>query len=269
MNVIVNGFEMAYTDVGRGIPLLLVHGYPLNRQMWQPQIDGLKQYVRILAPDLRGHGDSQAVPGPYSMDLFADDLAAFLDALRIDEPVVLCGLSMGGYIAFAFYRKYAHRLRGLILAATRAIPDSPEARQGREAAALLARQRGIAVIAEGMAPRLLSPKTLQSRPELVQRVREIMLHSSLEGVLGDLDGLKDRPDSSPTLAQINLPTLVIAGADDQLIPLEETEAMRNAIAHSQMVVIPDAGHLLNLEQPQVFNAAVRDFLSQFQPNLSS
>lgn len=266
MTVIINGFEMAYTDAGRGTPLLLVHGYPLNRQMWQPQIDELKSYARLLAPDLRGHGDSQVVPEPYSMDLFADDLAAFLDALHVEEPIVLCGLSMGGYIAFAFFRKCAHRLRALILVATRSIPDSPEARQGREAAALLARQRGIAVIAEGMAPRLLSPQTLKAKPELMERVRKIMLHNSLEGVLGDLAGLKERSDSTPTLAQINLPTLVIAGADDQLIPLEETEAMHRAIAQSQMIVIPDAGHLPNLEQPQIFNAAVRDFLIQLQSN---
>jgi pimeloyl-ACP methyl ester carboxylesterase len=262
MTVLINGFEMAYTDVGRGLPLLLVHGYPLNRQMWQPQLEDLKSYARLLAPDLRGHGDSQAVPEPYSMDLFADDLAEFLDALHVDEPVVLCGLSMGGYIAFAFFRKYAHRLRGLILVATRAIPDSPEARQGREAAAILARQRGVAVIAEGMAPRLLSPKTLASNPQLVERTRAIMLHNSLEGVLGDLAALKDRPDSTSTLAQINLPTLIIAGADDQLIPLEETEAMHSAISQSQMIVIPGAGHLPNLEQPQLFNAAVRDFLTR-------
>lgn len=266
MTVLVNGFEMAYTDVGRGLPLLLVHGYPLNRQMWQPQLEDLKSYARLLAPDLRGHGDSQALPEPYSMDLFADDLAGFLDALHVDEPVVLCGLSMGGYIAFAFFRKYAHRLRGLILVATRAIPDSPEARQGREAAAILARQRGVAVIAEGMAPRLLSPKTVESKPELVARARAIMLHNSLEGVLGDLAALKDRPDSTPTLAQINLPTLIIAGADDQLIPLEETKAMHSAISQSQMIVIPGAGHLPNLEQPQLFNAAVRDFLTQLQSN---
>jgi len=260
MYIHIQGYEMAYTDAGQGLPLVFIHGYPLNRRLWEPQVEGLAGVARILAPDLRGHGDSQAVPGPYSMDLFADDLAAFLDALGITGRVVLCGLSMGGYVAFAFYRKYADRLSGLILTATRAAPDSPEARTGRDQAAALAREKGVAAIVESMAPKLLSPKTVEHRPELVAQARAIMEHTSLEGVLGDLAGLKERPDSTPTLAEIKVPTLILPGEDDQIIPIQEAWAMQAGITGSRLVVIPNAGHLLNLENPQAFNQAVRQFI---------
>ena len=258
----LHDFSMAYSENGEGRPLLFVHGYPLNRRMWQPQIDGLADMARVIAPDLRGHGDSQAVPGPYSMDLLADDLNALLDALHISQTVYLCGLSMGGYVAFAFYRRYAQRLAGLILAATRAAADSAQARASREQAAQTARQQGVAAIVEGMAAKMLSPQTAEQRPALAAQVKEIMLRTSLEGVLGDLEGMKERPDSTPTLSQITIPTLVIHGADDQIIPLAEAQAMQAAIPNAQMEVISGAGHLLNLEQAETFNAAVRGFVTR-------
>ena len=258
----LHDFSMAYSENGEGQPLLFVHGYPLNRRMWQPQIDGLADMARVIAPDLRGHGDSQAVPGPYSMDLLADDLNALLDALHISQTVYLCGLSMGGYVAFAFYRRYAQRLAGLILAATRAAADSAQARASREQAAQTARQQGVAAIVEGMAAKMLSPQTVEQRPALAVQVKEIMLRTSLEGVLGDLEGMKERPDSTPTLSQITIPTLVIHGADDQIIPLAEAQAMQAAIPNARMEIIAGAGHLLNLEQAETFNAAVRGFVTR-------
>ena len=258
----LHDFSMAYSENGEGQPLLFVHGYPLNRRMWQPQMDGLADVARVIAPDLRGHGDSQAAPGPYSMDLLADDLNALLDALHITQTVYLCGLSMGGYVAFAFYRRYAQRLAGLILAATRAAADSAQARASREQAAQTARQQGVAAIVEGMAAKMLSPQTAEQRPALAVQVKEIMLRTSLEGVLGDLEGMKERPDSTPTLSQITIPTLVIHGADDQIIPLAEAQAMQAAIPNAQMEVISGSGHLLNLEQEETFNAAVRGFVTR-------
>lgn len=260
----VNGFQMAYSEAGQGMPLLFVHGYPLNRALWIAQFAALGDKAHLLAPDLRGHGDSQAVPGPYSMDLFADDLAVFLDAMGISEPVVFCGLSMGGYIAFAFFRRYPQRLRGLVLTATRATADTPEGRQARDQAAVLARQRGIAAIAESMVERLLSPRTRQEKPHLVEQVRQIMLRTSLEGILGDLVALKERPDSTPTLAHITVPTLILPGSDDALIPLSEAQAMAQAIPGATLQVIPGAGHLPNLEQPEAFNAALSAFLDQLK-----
>jgi len=265
MPVKLRGFSMAYSDAGKGLPLLFVHGYPLNRRMWDPQLQGLAEVARVLAPDLRGHGESQAVPGPYSVDLFADDLAAFLDALGIHQKIVLCGLSMGGYIVFAFYRKYAARLAGLILTATRAAADTPQSRLARDQSAQLARQQGVDAILEAMLPKLLAPVTSQTRPELVEQVRQIMAATSLEAILGDLVALKERPDSTPTLAEIEIPTLLLPGAQDQIIPLQEAQAMHAAIRGSVLEVIPDAGHLPNLENPAAFNAAIHRFINRLNP----
>jgi len=258
-------FSIAYSDSGQGFPLLFVHGYPLNRRMWEPQLQGLADIAHVLAPDLRGHGESEVVPGPYSVDLFADDLAAFLDALGIRQKIVLCGLSMGGYIAFAFYRKYAARLAGLILTATRAASDTPQARLARDQSAELARQQGVDAIVDAMLPKLLAPITSQTRPELVEQVRQIMATTSLEALLGDLVALKERPDSTPTLAEIQIPTLLLPGAQDQIIPLQEAQAMHAAIRGSVLEVIPQAGHLPNLENPAAFNAAVHLFLNHLKP----
>jgi pimeloyl-ACP methyl ester carboxylesterase len=265
LNLRPRGFSMAYSDAGKGLPLLFVHGYPLNRRMWDPQLQGLSDVAHLLAPDLRGHGESQAVPGPYSVDLFADDLAAFLDALGIRQKIVLCGLSMGGYIVFAFYRKYAARLAGLILTATRAAADTPQARLSRDQSAESARQQGVNAIVEAMLPKLLAPVTSQTRPELVEQTRQIMATTTLEALLGDLVALKERPDSTPTLAEIQIPTLLLPGASDQIIPLQEAQVMHAAIRGSVLEVIPQAGHLPNLENPAAFNAAVRLFLYHLKP----
>ncbi len=260
MQVKLNGFTMAYTDVGGGLPLLFIHGFPLNRRMWAPQVSALAAVRRVLAPDLRGHGDSQALPGPYEMGLLADDLNAFLDALSIGEPVVLCGLSMGGYVAFAFYRRYAHRTRGLILTATRAAADTPEGKAGRDAMAWQAQNAGIEGIIDGMAPKLLAPQNAAEKPELVTQVKEIMLGTSPEGMVGALMGMKARPDSTPILSEIKTPTLVVHGAEDQIVPLAEARAMAEAIPGARLAVISQAGHLLNLEQPERYNQVLIEFL---------
>lgn len=262
MHIEANGVTLAYSQAGNGRPLLLVHGYPLSREIFEAQVAGLAGPARVITVDLRGHGDSQAVPGPYSVDLLADDLNALLDALGVNQPVVLGGLSMGGYVVFAFYRKYAHRVAGLILTATRAGADSPEGKAGRDQAIATAQETGVAAIAAAMLPKMLAPATYQQRPELVRQVERILGRTSLDGVLGDLAALRDRPDSTPTLARIDRPTLILPGADDQIIPLSEAEGMRAGIRDAQMIVIPQAGHLTSLENPTAFNQAVSAFLER-------
>jgi 3-oxoadipate enol-lactonase len=260
MRLQINNYAMAFEDQGRGLPVLFIHGYPLNRHLWQSQIEDLSSSARILAPDLRGHGDSQPVEGPYSMDVLAGDCIALLDALDIHKPVVVCGLSMGGYVTLALYRNYPERLGGLILAATRANSDSPEGKAGRNTAAALAKEKGIEAVVASMLPKMLSPKTYERKPDLVLRAKKIMEATSLEGVLGDLMGMKERPDSRPILDKIAIPTLVIHGEDDQVITAEETRQMHAQIRGALLETVPDAGHLLNLEQPEVFNRAVRGFI---------
>jgi pimeloyl-ACP methyl ester carboxylesterase len=173
---------------------------------------------------------------------------------------MLGGLSMGGYVVFEFYRKYPQRIAGLILAATRAGADSPEVKANRDKVATTAREKGVGAIVETMLPKMLSPKSYQTQPELVTRVRKMMASTSLAGVVGDLAAMRDRPDSTALLAQIDKPTLILHGADDQLISSAEAQIMRATIPNARLRILPDAGHLLNLEQPEAFNEAVRKFL---------
>jgi len=191
------------------------------------------------------------------MSVLADDCRGFLDALGITRPVVVGGLSMGGYVVFEFYRKYPQRVAGLILVATRAGADSPEAKANRDKAAATATEKGVGPIVETMLPKMLSPKSLQTQPELVARVRKMMASTSLAATVGDLTAMRDRADSTAMLAQIDKPTLILHGADDQLIPPAEAQAAGAAIPGAWLEILPDAGHLLNLEQPEAFNEAVR------------
>jgi pimeloyl-ACP methyl ester carboxylesterase len=160
----------------------------------------------------------------------------------------------------AFTRRHAGRLAGLVLTATRAGADSPEARANRQKAADLAREEGPLAIAESMLPKMLSPKTSDRKPDLVEAVRKIMVSTPVEAIRGDLLGMMERPDSLPGLRQLRLPTLILHGADDQIIPVSEAEAMQAAIPGARLQVIPNAGHLLNLEQPEMFNHALRNFI---------
>lgn len=264
----IKNFTMYYEDTGGdGIPILFIHGYPLSSRLWGPQIEALAGAARVIAPDLRGHGRSEPVAGPYWMDLLAEDCAELLDAIGVDEPVVLCGLSMGGYVSFAFYRQYGVRVRGLVLAATRAGEDSEAGKQARDQAAQKAREQGVAKVVEDMLPKMMAPSTYEERPELVEQVRRIMLETSVAGATGDLQGMKARIDSTNTLRQIDLPTLILHGEDDQLIPASEAQAMAAAINENSaenaiLELIPKAGHLLNLEQPERFNEAVLRYLKR-------
>lgn len=260
MNENDEDFVMAFQDSCDKPALLLIHGFPLSSQMWAPQLEDLDEFVRVIAPDLRGHGQSDSVSGDYSIGMLADDCADLLGHLNITTPFVVCGLSMGGYIALEFYRRYPDLVAGLILASTRAGADSEEGKAGRDKAADLARTEGATAVSEGMLLKMLAPQNSETDEELVEYVREVMSTASLNGVVGALAAMRDRIDSTPMLGDIDVPVLIIHGADDQLIPVTEAEAMYKAIPDSELVILPDAGHLPNLEQPDMFNDAVIDFL---------
>ncbi len=267
----INGFQMNYEDVGSGPALLLVHGFPLDRTMWTYQMEAFKHDYRLIVPDLRGHGQSQVPPGPYHMEQMADDLHALLQKLEI-ERVVLAGLSMGGYIAFAFWRIYPHQVQALVLADTRAAADTAEGRQNRYAMIERAQAEGTAGIVEGMLPKLLSPATLEHNQNVVVHTRRMMANTPSGGVVGALQGMAERPDSTPTLSTLTVPTLILVGEDDAITPPSEAEAMRAAILTPRderaasyipsvtLVRIPQAGHLSPLENPTRFNQALRAFL---------
>jgi 3-oxoadipate enol-lactonase len=255
----LNGLDIAYTDQGKGTAILFIHGYPLNKAMWEPQVKDLSATFRVIAVDLRGHGESSAPLWFSTMEMFADDLRALLDHLSI-RKVVIAGFSMGGYVAFAFYRKYRDRVQGLVLADTRPQSDSPEAKQGRFKTAQTAHKEGASAIAEAMLPKLLTPKTIGTRPEVVQKVRQIMGSIQVTGIGADLMAMAERPDSVPLLAEIDCPALVIVGEQDGLTPPADAKLMAQKIKGADLEIIPDAAHLSNFEQPGIFNKAVRKFL---------
>ena len=256
--LMVHGVNLAAEVRGDGRAVLFVHGYPLDHTIWQHSVEALDGYRRV-APDLRGMGQSDAPDLGYSMSIYAGDLAALLDALSVDE-VVICGHSMGGYIAFEFLRQWRSRVKGLILVDTRAEADSPEARRARDSAATLAREGGGAAIAEMMLPQMLSPLT-QKRQDVVDQVRAIMARTPVSGIIGALAAMRDREGSETLLPSLaGLPTLVIAGESDTLTPPDQARAMAKAIPGAQLALIPGAGHLPPLEQPAEITKRLREFL---------
>jgi pimeloyl-ACP methyl ester carboxylesterase len=254
--VTINGVQLAYHDEGSGAPLLLIHAFPLHSLMWKPQIVALSSRRRVIAPDLRGFGASALGEAPTSLDQYADDLVALLDQLGI-ERVAVCGLSMGGYIAFSMLRRHRARIGALILADTRAGADTDEARQARETNARLAEQHGAGALADQMLPKLLAPAASDS---LRDDVRRIIGSNDGHGAAAALRCMAARPDSTPLLSSIDIPTLIIVGAEDALTPPSEAHAMHAAIRNSQLVEIPRVAHLSNMEAEAAFSEAIDQFL---------
>lgn len=260
MRTKVNGFDMTYEDTGAtATPLVLVHGFPLDHTVWVAQTRGLADVARVIAPDLRGCGGSGTTSGAVTIEAYADDIVALMDALGVQRAIV-GGLSMGGYIAFALYKKYHERVRGLVFADTKPGADSADGKKGRDDNIALVREQGARAIAEKMLPKMLTPDTISTRPAVADAVRDLMARQPVNGIIAQLGAMRDRPDSTPVMAQIDVPTLIVTGADDTLIPPKEAEAMRNAIRGAQLVSIPQAAHLANFERPEAFNDAVRDFV---------
>lgn len=259
----VNGVSLAVEVRGRGPAILFVHGYPLDRTMWAAQMEAFEGYQRI-APDLRGLGLSDAPDLGYSMPIYADDLAALLDALQVDE-VVLVGLSMGGYVAFEFLRRHRERVRALVLMDTRAEADSAEARRGRDHAASTAREQGARAIAEQMLPKLLAPATREAMPQVVERVRAMMEQAPVSGIAGALAAMRDRQDATLLLSALDgIPALVVVGAQDTITPEAQAQHIAETLPLGQLVVIPDAGHLPPLEAPEAVNEAIGAFFAQLK-----
>ena len=236
--------------------LVLIHAFPLDRGMWQSQVEALADRFRVLTPDVFGFGDSPVPAGGWTMDSMAVELAAWLDSLGIRDKVILGGLSMGGYIALAFAKRFPERLRGLILADTRADADTPEARATRNETIDFVKANSAAVLIEKMLPKLLATNS----PSEVARVKELASKQSVEGVVAALVALRDRPDSTAAMKAFKFPTLVIVGEHDAITPPALAEAMMAELPQGTLVTIPGAGHLANLEQPAAFAEAIRTWV---------
>jgi pimeloyl-ACP methyl ester carboxylesterase len=253
---------MFVRDEGTGRPLVLVHGFPLDQTMWAGQ-QPLSREVRLLTPDLCGFGQSAAPSqSTITMRQFADDLGAMLDQLSIADPIVLGGLSMGGYVAWQFWQQHRSRLSlsGLILCDTRAAADPAEVAAGRRQLAERVVREGVAGTVEEMLPRLLAPATLQSAPPFVDQIRRVMVGTSVDAYAAAQRGMAERPDMSALLPEIDLPTLVICGQYDALTPPAEMRAMARALPRALYREIPAAGHLAPCEQPRLVNSAIQEFL---------
>ena len=256
--------SLRYFESGGGRPLLLVHAFPLSADMWLPQLHRVPHGWRFIAPDLRGfRGVGPAFEDPglagLSIDDYADDVLALMTHLEVERATV-CGLSMGGYVAFGMMRRAASRVAGLVLSNTRAAADTDAAKAGRDKMIDLARAEGPAGIAREMVPKLLGATTRERQPDLEEAVRRLILVNSVEGITTALGALKARPDSTPLLASINCPALVITGDEDVIIPVAEAEAMHRAMPASSLVVLPRVGHLANLEAPNEWGSALERFL---------
>ncbi len=257
----MNTVDIAYDDHGAGQPVIFLHAFPLNRRMWKDLTTALlnEQRFRLVALDWRGFGESDIVAGISTMEDLADDVASLMDILGIQQAI-LCGLSMGGYVAFAFLRKYPQRVNGLILSDTRPGADTTEAVTNRENVALLAEAQGTGAIADLQMPKLISDYTRRHYPEVEVYIRRMINAATPDGIAAASRGMARRANSSDLLAGITYPTLVVVGEQDTLTSPEVAQDYAAKIPAAQFVVLPMAGHLANLEQPEAFLAVVRRFL---------
>ena len=259
---IADGSSIEYEKHGHGRTLVMLHAFPLSNEMWREQIDKLGSEWKIIAPNARGIGESSAFSGAPSIEQTAHDVADLLEELRIAEPIYLCGLSMGGYAALAFARLYPQRLGALILSDTKAAADNHEARAKRNDMIAFCRNHSADEIIERQIPALLGVTTCETRPQVIEKVRNISRVLDAQNLALWVEALRDRPDATAQLAQIAVPTLVLCGDEDTITPPDESRAMAEAIPNAQLQIVPQAGHLSNMENALEWNKAVRAFLRE-------
>jgi 3-oxoadipate enol-lactonase len=258
-----SGVTMSYRDLGEGTgdSLVLLHAFPLNGRMFEPQMAAFSGDRRVVAPDYPGFGRSPRTPAQPDVHYYAEGVRNLMDRLHL-ERVVLGGVSMGGYVAFECMRLFPERVSALVLANTRPEPDSEEIRESRNEMALRVAQEGVGVLVELQMERLLAPDTLQNDEDVVENVRAMILENSPDGAVAALGAMRERPDSTPLLGQINVPTLVVGGEEDGISSPEVMGAMAAKIPEAHHVTISNAGHLSNLEAPEKFNATLKEFLNR-------
>lgn len=250
----VGSRRVRYLEAGSGWPVVLLHAFPLNAEMWRPQLEAAPEGWRLIAPDLASEGDGVTI------DAMADGVLRLVEHLEI-ERAVIGGVSMGGYVTFAAYRQAPDRFVGMLLANTRPAADTPEGRAGRERMIALVRERGASAIADEMIPKLLGETTRRERPELGADIQRLTAASGPGAIAGALAAMRDRPDSTPMLERISCATLVVGSDEDVVIPLAEVEEMQRRIPRSRLVVLRGVGHLSSLEAPDRFSHALRDFFN--------
>lgn len=253
---------VGYEDDGAGLPVVFLHGFPHDRSLWDAQRRALSPQVRCITPDLRGFGQS-STHGPFSMDRYADDVIALLDHLGIVRAVV-CGLSMGGYVAMAMWRRHSHRIAALVFSDTRAGADSAEGKKRRDELIAVVRRDGVSAIVESQLSGLIGSTSRAQRPEVSKGLLAMMARQPAAGIVGALQAMRDRPDSVETLRTVSVPTLVIVGDEDSLTPIKEARAIAEALpkaARVRMEIIAGAGHVPCVERPAATTHALADFFA--------
>lgn len=253
--------DFAVRDIGRGRPLLFVHGFPLSGNMWDEQAETLASDFRAIVPDLRGFGRSRSAVGEcVTMENYADDLAELLTALRITEPIVFCGLSMGGYIGWQFWRKHRDRVAALIACDTRAVADTPKGAITRRQMADRVMVEGPGFVAEAMLPKLLAPETLRHAPQVVEKVRAMIASNSPAAIAAAQRGMAVRPNATELLTTVDVPALVVVGEHDAIATVDEMRGIAEGMPRAEFAIIPGTGHMPPMEAPAEFNQLLGAFL---------
>jgi pimeloyl-ACP methyl ester carboxylesterase len=259
--------RLAVHTRGRGRPMLLLHAFPLDHRMWTAQ-EPLADHLRLIMPDQRGFGGSHSSTGPASIEQLADDAVAILDALHIDEPAIVCGCSMGGYVAQHVAIRHPARVHAVVLVDTKLEADTPEARAARADLAGSVRRLGTEIVAEAMVPRLLAPVTEASeiprRREIEALLRGLINEQPVSTIVAALSALAARPDMTDAMRECCVPALLVVGADDQITPPACLVRAEEIIPEARLLIVPHAGHMTPLETPAVFNAAVLEFLREVE-----
>lgn len=242
-------------------PIVLLHAFPLDHNVWRPQAEELSKDYWVITPDFRGHGKSEATNEPYSMDLLASDVKALVENVGV-RNIVLGGISMGGYVAFAYRRLFPDDIQALILVDTKAEADTHQARMGRKEMADLVLMKGVASFADRMLPRLFSKPMLEANAAIVQEARKTIEAMNPLGIVGSLQGMAERSDATPLLHEIRVPTLIIVGEKDEVTTVDDAKRMANGIVGSRLVILPNTGHISTLEQPEKVTSAIRTFLRE-------
>jgi 3-oxoadipate enol-lactonase len=263
LSVVVNGITISYEDTGGDqMPVIFIHGFPFNKSSWQPQIDFLKQHYRVIAYDIRGFGQSTLGDEVTSIDLFATDLVQFMDTLRIKKAIV-CGLSMGGYILMNAVSRFPDRFEAIILSDTQCIADSNEARDKRYKTIDQIEAKGLDEFAAGYVKNMFTVNTLENKKEIVDEVKQIILSTSPKTITATLKALAQRRESCTLLKHLSVPALILCGKEDTVTPLSQSELMFNTLKDAKLHTIDNAAHLSNLEQPEIFNEHIHNFLPGF------
>jgi 3-oxoadipate enol-lactonase len=259
----VNDFNLSYDDIGEGtIPIVFLHGFPFDKSMWREQLDYLKPTHRVIACDIRGFGKSTDEESHLSMDLFANDLILFIDKLGL-EKVIICGLSMGGFIALNAMKRFPSRFEALILCDTQCVADSHDVKAKRYKTIEDIKEYGVSNFNEGFLKNVFHEDSITNKPELVEQLRRVVFSNSEHIICQGLVALAERSDTCSITNRITVPTLIICGREDVVTPLEESKFMNKNIKGSVLHVINNAGHVSNLEEPAKFNKLLRDFLVDF------